>query len=115
VAIKRNHTNNIVVLPTETGEADLTNWEIQCKYREKGIGQVGHHFIVLRNGDVEKGRPKDEHGNMHPLYNKDSVFVSVLCTTRKQLTEAQEVSIKGLIEYLENIFTSAEELNLITE
>lgn len=112
MAIKRSDTKNIVVVPSCTGTKDLSLWDIKAKYREQGVGQIGSHYVVLRDGDVEKGRPVDEHGNVEQLYNRDSVFIEVLCSTDEEMTEAQRVSVHGLVSYLEDKY-EAEELNLI--
>lgn len=111
----RATTENVVVLGTGTDKLDLSVWDVECLDRNRGCNGLGCHYVILRNGDVEaKGtyatlRAKHEVGNTDPRYNHNSIFVRVVGSD-DQYTQAQENALKGLIEYLQELYPEAEPL-----
>lgn len=112
MAMQRANTRNIVVVMSDIPSSS-TEWDLSCKYRDKGIAGIGSHYVVLGNGDVVKGRDVNEHGNVNPQFNKDSVYIEVMGVTASDITPHQKTTIEGCISLLEERFDAAELLPLI--
>ena len=50
--------------------ADIDRW-----HRERGFSMIGYHFVVLRNGTVETGRPLTQPGAHCKGHNSTSIGV----------------------------------------
>lgn len=111
----REVTDNIVILSTGTGEKDLGAWDVECMDRDRGCNGLGCHYVILRDGDVigkgnyDPARAIHEVGNVDKRYNHNSLFVR-LVGSDEQYTEAQESSLRGLIDYLQANYPEAEPL-----
>lgn len=111
----RETTENIVVLSVGSATEDMTAWDVECLYRDQGINGIGAHYVILRDGDVlnkntyKAIRARDEVGTVDPRYNNNSIFVA-LVGADDQYTTAQQASLKGLIEYLQEQYPEAEPL-----
>lgn len=113
MAKKRNQTKNILVHPSMTGTKQMSLKELDRLYKSEGALGVGSHYIVDRLGDVLKGRPRDEHGNVLPDFNKNSIFIEVLCDGPDTILEEQKRAVDGIVSYLQDIYDNVEELNHI--
>lgn len=49
--------------------------EIRAWHRKKGWADIGYHFVVRRDGKVEKGRPLNQTGAHVQGWNKDNVGI----------------------------------------
>jgi hypothetical protein len=110
MAMLRAETLNIVVVMSGT-PLNSTKWDLSCAYRDRGVSDIGSHYIVLEDGDVIKGRPHDQHGNVHPQFNKDSVFIEVMGEEGFAINPQQRVAITGVLSRMADIY-DAEELDL---
>lgn len=54
----------------DIGVKDIDRW-----HRERGFAKVGYHFVIRRNGTVEKGRELDEIGAHVEGYNSVSIGI----------------------------------------
>lgn len=59
--------------------------EIDRMHRERGFLKVGYHFIIKRDGTVEKGRALDEVGAHVEGYNSVSVGICLIGGVTKDL------------------------------
>lgn len=96
-----------------TGTNRLTLRQLEAYYRKEGALGIGSHYIVDRDGHVHEGRPVDEHPNVHPQFNKNSIAIEVMCSSQEDMTEVQKDVTEGMVEYLKDQFPNAEELNHI--
>jgi N-acetyl-anhydromuramyl-L-alanine amidase AmpD len=111
MATKRQQTNNIVVLVSDT-TPNASEFVIASKYRDKGAPGIGSHYLVTEWGDVIKVRPNDEHGNVHADFNKDSIYIEVVGTVDTyRPSEAQHGAVTALVEILQETYLDAEELD----
>jgi len=111
MALERARTQHIVVMAA-AGD-DTTPWDTQCRHRENGLVEVGTHYVIYQNGDVENHRAHAQHGNLHPKYNADAVFVEVITQTG-EMNEAQAAAADGLVEYLQETYLEAEPVFMLT-
>lgn len=109
---ERKETNTILVTASNTpnGKA-MRDWDIEVTYREAGVNGLGCHYIVHVNGDVHAGRPHGVYANHDEHFDADSVVIVVVGTNR--FSEAQLVSLRGLVSWLGERYTEADELNLL--
>jgi N-acetylmuramoyl-L-alanine amidase len=74
--MKRKATNNIVLHCAATrpsqnvGVADIRKW-----HKERGWSDIGYHFVIRRDGRVERGRAEDEVGAHVADHNIDSIGI----------------------------------------
>jgi N-acetylmuramoyl-L-alanine amidase len=74
--MKREATNNIVLHCAATrpsqnvGVADIRKW-----HKERGWSDIGYHFVIRRDGRVERGRAEDEVGAHVAGRNIDSIGI----------------------------------------
>ena len=85
------------------GAAEIRQW-----HRAKGWRDIGYHFVIKRDGTVEKGRPVDMPGAHEPKINSRSVAV---CMVGGAPPIGSEAAKKGLGE---NNFTPAQWSSLET-
>lgn len=110
--MKRSHTLNIIVAPTETPNGESKSlWDIECMDRDKGLLEIGCHYLIDTDGDSLVGRKRDTVGNYHPDMDGSSVIIKVVGST--QFNPAQEAAVKGLVSYLQEVYPEAEELNTL--
>lgn len=107
MAMKRNRTLNIVVVMSGI-PAHSTEWDLSCKYRDNGVSDIGSHYVILSDGDVIKPRSDEEHGNVCPRYNVNSVFIEVMGLTEDDITPQQKTALEGVVSVLEERFVTAE-------
>lgn len=111
MAMKRVKTRDVVVVMSGTPIKSST-WDLSCAYRDKGVPDIGSHYVILADGDVVKGRPDDEHGNVHPRYNKASVFIELMGMDNTAITPQQQTSLAGVISVLEDRYPEAQLIEL---
>lgn len=86
--------------------------QLEAHYKQEGALGIGSHYVIDRNGDVHKGRPREEHPNVHPRHNRDSVAIEVMCSSQEDMTSKQRLAVEGAVEYLQDIYPNAEPLDL---
>ena len=57
---------------------DIGVKEIDFWHRERGWFSCGYHYIIRRDGTLEKGRPDDRPGAHARGYNKDSLGICLV-------------------------------------
>ncbi|WP_444939055.1 N-acetylmuramoyl-L-alanine amidase [Microbulbifer sp. JMSA002] len=104
---KRKVTKAILVDATFTPNTeDKSAWDIEGIDRSKGALGIKSHYIIRRNGDVEKGRGIDEVccTGQHQV-DKESILILLVGTDK--FTKAQVGAVNGLVEYLQDKFPEA--------
>lgn len=76
------------------GVKEIRRWHV----KERGWSDVGYHFIIKRDGMIEKGRPLSRAGAHVRGHNRGTIGVCYV--GRKNPTKAQWASIKALWETL---------------
>ena len=80
---------------------------VERKCRMRGALSIGYHFVISRDGTIQKGRPLTEAGNHARGYNTNSIAVC-LVGLPKRATSAQKASLYWLIDLLQREFPAAE-------
>ncbi len=96
-------------------DMDIGAKEIKQWHREKGWLDIGYHYVITRDGDVETGRPEDIPGAHARGYNQVSLGICMVGGTKKDkrtqennFTEAQFATLRRLLEGLESDYPNAE-------
>ena len=59
-------------------EMDIGAEEIRKWHKERGWSDIGYHYVIRRNGDIEKGRPETTRGAHTGGYNDDSIGICLV-------------------------------------
>lgn len=60
------------------GDRDHTAADIRRWHRQRGFRDIGYHFVIRRDGTVERGRPLEQQGAHEPRINRNSVAVCLV-------------------------------------
>lgn len=112
---KRTRTDYLVIHCSATpakmdvGLEEITDW-----HKQRGFKTVGYHYIIRRDGRVEKGRPVFEIGAHVVGYNHKSVGICMVGGTDKDnkqpednFTQAQWDALYPLLVSLHAIYPKA--------
>lgn len=69
----------------DVGAADIRKW-----HKAKGWADIGYHWVIRRNGKIEKGRAENLVGAHEPTRNRNSVGVCLVGgVSEKDFTKAE--------------------------
>lgn len=83
----------------DVGVSEIDRW-----HRERGFDRIGYHFVIRRNGVIEKGRDISEVGAHVQGFNKNSIGICMVGGVNSQkvpennFTSAQWLSLKTLVK-----------------
>ena len=86
-------------------DRDVTAEEIHRWHLEKGYSGIGYHYVILRNGVVEKGRPDFWKGAHAKIVNDRSLGICLI--GRNKFDQKQFIELKKLIKILLEIHPKA--------
>jgi N-acetylmuramoyl-L-alanine amidase len=112
----RRQTNAIVIhcsatraIQSRIGAKDIRQWHL-----DKGWRDIGYHFVIKRDGTVEKGRDVDAVGSHVSGHNHDSVAICLVgglndntYQPENNYTVSQWASLKKLITTLVKRYPAA--------
>ncbi|MEZ9312040.1 N-acetylmuramoyl-L-alanine amidase [Vibrio sp. 10N.286.49.F3] len=94
----------------DVGVAEIRRW-----HKKRGWRDVGYHFVIRRNGDVQLGRPLSQTGAHVKGHNKGNIGVCLVggCNAELQpednFTLAQRKALFGLMAALQEQFLISDE------
>ena len=95
--------------PTQDiGVRDITQWHIQ-----RGFDTVGYHYVIRRNGEVERGRPENAVGAHVRGHNVNSIGICLAGGVdnagkpANNFTAAQLVALHQLLDELRKRYPDA--------
>lgn len=94
----------------DTDINEIRRWHLQ-----RGFFDVGYHYVIRRNGTVEKGRPDDQPGAHVQGYNGKSLGICLVGgvtehdvnVAEDNFTDAQRQSLESLLLRLSKEFPGA--------
>ena len=92
---------------------DIGVHEIDRWHKDRGWAGIGYHYVIRRNGKIEKGRTEDKVGAHVKGYNSDSIGVCVVGGIDEQghseanYTPAQYHSLRQLLTDLKSRYPVA--------
>ena len=99
---KRSATNRLIIHHTAGNKGiDPSAAEIDKMYKGNGWSGIGYHFVIRKNGSIERGRAEDEQGAHAEGANKDSIGIHVGGNFELESpTDKQIASLVNLIKQL---------------
>lgn len=98
---KRPKTEAVLPVFTNTGDKDLTVWDVEMIDRRNGGLTHSSHYVITRDGVVHAGRtPDDCFGNECSEFDNRTVWIKVVGSP-EQLTDKQEEALSALTAGLE--------------
>ncbi|WP_122082599.1 N-acetylmuramoyl-L-alanine amidase [Vibrio coralliirubri] len=94
----------------DVGVAEIRQW-----HKKRGWRDVGYHFVIRRNGDVQLGRPLSQTGAHVEGHNKGNIGICLVggCNADLQpednFTLAQRKALFGLMAALQEQFLISDE------
>ena len=106
----RRRTDRIVIHCADTpAHMDIGAEEIRAWHRLRGFSDVGYHFVIRRNGEVERGRPENAVGAHVQGWNSRSVGICLVGgKPEANFTPAQWESLERLVRDLQRRYPAAE-------
>lgn len=99
--------NKIIVHCSATRKSqDIGVKEIALVHKKNGWNEIGYHFVIRRNGEIEEGRSLEKIGAHCKGQNKNSIGICLVGGLNEQLkpennfTSAQFTSLRMLIQNL---------------
>ena len=107
---KNRYINEIIVHCSATAEGkDFTVSDIKKWHIARGFSDIGYHYIIYRDGSINKGRDESKIGAHCTGHNSNSIGVCYIggCaadgkTPKDTRTEAQKNSLLKLLRELKN-------------
>lgn len=82
----------------DIGAKEIRQWHTDPKPKGNGWSDIGYHFVIRRDGTVEKGRDISVVGAHVRGQNHDSI--GICWVGRKEMTDAQKKSLYDLLTKL---------------
>ncbi|MBS9780951.1 MAG: N-acetylmuramoyl-L-alanine amidase [Gammaproteobacteria bacterium] len=89
--------------------SDIRRW-----HKQRGWSDIGYHFVIRLNGDVETGRPIERAGAHVKGYNSKSIGICLIGGLDKDkqpkatFTDNQLIALKGLLAGLSALYPNAD-------
>ena len=104
--------DEIIIHCSATPEGrDVSADTIRKWHKAKGWSDIGYHYVIRLNGDVEQGRPVERAGAHCTGRNRNSIGVCYIGgvakdgkTPKDTRTEAQKASLKELVGKLQAFY-----------
>lgn len=101
----RKTTRHIVIHCAATKpQMDIGATEIRRWHKDKGWADIGYHWVIRRDGTLERGRPESDVGAHEPKRNADSVAICLVGgindagKPENNFTSAQFVTLYNLLK-----------------
>lgn len=97
------------VMPSQTSSAE----QIDAWHKARGWKGIGYHYVIRRDGSIEKGRPESQVGAHCKDHNRHSIGVCYeggLDASGKPAdtrTEAQKAAMNALVKSLRESYPNA--------
>ena len=103
----RSKTDLIVI--HHSASADVSAAEIHRWHRAKGWAGIGYHFVIRRDGSVERGRPQETIGaHAGEGVNSHSIGICLCGNFMETLpSDAQMVSLVELVVWLRKAYSAS--------
>ena len=102
------HIDKLIVHCSDTPDSrsvsveDIRRWHV----KDNGWSDIGYHFIIKRNGDIETGRPIWAIGAHCRGQNTNSIGVCLI--GRSNFDDRQFKSLQNLYDTLKHVFDNFE-------
>lgn len=87
----------------DIGFAVINQWHKERGWKSSSGISCGYHYIIRRNGEIERGRPDSEIGSH--AYGVNSISLGIVWVGTNNISPEQEESMTSLITELSNKYT----------
>lgn len=93
--------------------ADIDATDIDQWHKERGWSGIGYHFVIKRNGNVQRGRPLAKVGAHVKGYNRHSIGICLVGGVdgnnypQDNFTLDQLENLRQMLWYMTNMFPNA--------
>lgn len=93
----------------DIGAAEIDRW-----HRQRGWNEIGYHFVIRKNGTLEKGRDLYKVPAQAKGYNKNAIGICYVGGLDEELkpkdtrTNWQKTTMEALVKALHDIYPEAE-------
>ena len=102
----REETNLIVIHHVGETDRDVSAAEIHEWHKENGWSGIGYHYVIRKDGTIERGRPRDVIGAHAQGFNSRSIGINIVGDFERAVpVTAQIESASMLIAELCNIYS----------
>jgi N-acetylmuramoyl-L-alanine amidase len=114
--VKRKISHIVIHCAATPPSSDIGVKEIDAWHRKRGWSGIGYHYVIRRNGEIEKGRPDDKVGAHVKGFNSTTLgicLVGGLNSARKataEYTGEQWQTLELLVRHLKTQHPTAEVL-----
>jgi N-acetyl-anhydromuramyl-L-alanine amidase AmpD len=108
--INRKTTELILVHFTGSKETDYR--QIKSKSLQKGILEIGYHYLIEAGGKLLMGRHQSKVGFHYPEFDAISIGIGV-AAERDDMTEEQSIALTLLLDKLRNDYPSVKSIKYI--
>lgn len=106
---EREETAMIVVHHVGEITRDVSAEEIHGWHLNNGWAGIGYHFVIRKDGTIERGRPQEMVGSHAYGFNSRSVGINVVGDFEQESPEQEQIeSLARLIAYLEGEYGDLE-------
>jgi N-acetylmuramoyl-L-alanine amidase len=111
----RQHTKYLVVHCSATSPiANIGARDIDAMHRQQGWGGIGYHYVIRRDGTIERGRPFTTIGAHVKGFNSQSIGICLVggvdreMRPRENFTLHQYESLRNLLSTLKQTYRDAQ-------
>lgn len=111
--MSRKITSIIIHASATTSYQDIGAKEIDQMHKARGFAKIGYHWVIRRDGTLEKGREESEIGAHAIGWNTNSIGVCLIGGADKHgrgeanYTSEQMAALDGLLTALKSRYPSA--------
>jgi hypothetical protein len=109
--IKKRETTRVILVHF-SGDPGITFNQVRKESMRLGVTEVGHHFIIERDGKLLMGRHQSKVGAHYPEFDLESVGVLV-AADREDMSEAQSIALTLLLDKLQVDYPAVESIKYI--
>ncbi len=104
--LKRRSSTSMVVLH-HSASRDVPAAEIHAWHLAKGWAGIGYHFVIRKNGSIERGRPLEMIGaHAGPDVNGHSIGICLAGDFMKEVPDAAQIELLiNLLAWLNKIYS----------
>jgi N-acetylmuramoyl-L-alanine amidase len=105
----RTRTSTSLIIIHHSASPDVPAAEIHAWHLARGWAGIGYHFVIRKNGSIERGRPQETIGaHAGPNVNGHSIGICLCGDFMKEPpSDAQMASLLELIAWLKNYYKAA--------
>ena len=110
----RQITHIIIHCSASRAEQDFSAADIDRMHKERGFNSIGYHWVIKRDGTLERGRSEDKIGAHVVGWNTKSIGVCLIGGASRagrgeaNFTSDQMAALDGLLKALRSRYPDAE-------